>query len=544
MDNENKQVLIHSKGFNMSDDRAAFDLETEYNKVKVGIKTLEDAVLTLGQLRRIDPRIASKEVVLKALYERDLPMLREISNYFYTISGVYQRACDYFANLYRFDWYVVPEIFEDEKLKTEAIIKDFVRHLAYLDNSHIKKLCNEISLKVVLNGVYYGYIIDDPKGLIIQELPPNFCRSRYSVRGVPAIEFNLAFFDKTFPSVTQRLNVLKLFPKEFQKAYVLWREGKLKPENSLEKDYGWYLLDPAKTIKFNLNNTDVPIFVSAIPAILDLDAAQDLDRRKQMQQLLKILIQKLPLDKNGDLIFDVDEAKDIHNNAVRMLQRAIGVDVVTTFAEVDAIDLSDKNTTATQDDLKKVERTVYNAMGLSKNLFNTEGNLALEKSVLEDESTMRNLLLQFEIFFDRIIVKRTGVQKKYKFRFYMLETTQYNYKEMSKLYKEQVQIGYSKMLPQIALGHSQSSILNTAYFENEVLDLTSIMIPPLMSSTMSSGDILGKKSQTDNAENKNSTEGSSKKVETLKTEENKGGRPEKPDSEKSEKTIQNRESMS
>jgi len=27
-------------------------------------------------------------------------------------------------------------------------------------------------------------------------------------------------------------------------------------------------------------------------------------------------VQKLPIDKNGDLIFDVDEAKDIHNNAV------------------------------------------------------------------------------------------------------------------------------------------------------------------------------------------------------------------------------------
>jgi hypothetical protein len=74
----------------------------------------------------------------------------------------------------------------------------------------------------------------------------------------------------------------------------------------------------------------------------------------------------------------------------------------------------------------------------------------------------------------------------------MLETTQYNYKELSKMYKEHVQLGYSKMLPQIALGHSQSSILNTAYFENEVLHLSEIMIPPLMSSTLSSQDILGK----------------------------------------------------
>ena len=68
----------------------------------------------------------------------------------------------------------------------------------------------------------------------------------------------------------------------------------------------------------------------------------------------------------------------------------------------------------------------------------------------------------------------------------MLETTQYNYKELSKMYKEQTQLGYSKMLPQIALGHTQNSILNTAYFENEVLHLHEIMIPNLMSSTMSS----------------------------------------------------------
>jgi len=27
------------------------------------------------------------------------------------------------------------------------------------------------------------------------------------------------------------------------------------------------------------------------------------------QQLLKIIIQKMPIDKNGDLVFDVDEAK-------------------------------------------------------------------------------------------------------------------------------------------------------------------------------------------------------------------------------------------
>jgi hypothetical protein len=176
----------------------------------------------------------------------------------------------------------------------------------------------------------------------------------------------------------------------------------------------------------------MPLFVNCIPYLLDLDAAQDLDRRKQMQKLLKIIVQKLPLDKNGDLIFDVDEAKDIHNNAVEMLSRAIGVDVLTTFADIESVDMSDKNTATSVDDLEKVERTVFNSLGISRNLFNTDGNMALDKSISNDESTMRNFLLQLSIFFDRITKKRS----KLSFRLSMLETTQYNYKELAKMYKE------------------------------------------------------------------------------------------------------------
>jgi len=128
----------------------------------------------------------------------------------------------------------------------------------------------------------------------------------------------------------------------------LFKQGKLKPTFPGDQD-GWYLLDPKRTIKFNINEEDFPAFISVIPAILDLDAAQDLDRKKMAQKLLKIIIQKLPLDKNGDLVFDVDEAQELHNNAVKMLSRAIGVDVLTTFADVDVADMSDKGTTTTVD---------------------------------------------------------------------------------------------------------------------------------------------------------------------------------------------------
>ncbi len=536
-----RSEVIHAKGFNMSDNSEKYYSEavpTEYKRIKVGVKNLDDAVLNLGSIKASLPGhgYTQKATILRALADNDLTELRNISNFYYNMNGIYQRVCNYFAFLYRYDWYVVPEIYGADEVKEEKVLKDFAKVLNYLDNSNIRKICGDIALSVIKDGAYYGYIVPSNEALVLQQLPIGFCRTRYTVRGLPAVEFNMKFFD-TFRDPGYRMKVLKLFPDEFAKGYMLYKQNKLVPDFPGDNSGAWYLLEPENCVKFNFNNSDVPMFVNAIPALLDLDAAQDLDRRKQMQKLLKIIIQKLPMDKNGDLIFDIDEARDIHNNAVEMLRRAVGVDVLTTFADIDSVDMSDKNTSTTTDDLEKVERAVFNSLGISQNLFNTDGNMSLEKSILNDESSVRNLLLQFSIFFDRVTRARCTNSKKYFFKLYMLETTQYNYRELAKLYKEQTQLGYSKMLPQIALGHSQSFILNTAHFENEILHLQEIMIPPLMSSTMSSEDVLGKKEKSTTNKNQNTTTAST-------GTEKSSGRPEKPDDQKSDKTIQNKESMS
>jgi hypothetical protein len=345
----------------------------------------------------------------------------------------------------------------------------------------------------------------------------------------------MKFFDDYFRDTTQRMRVLNLFPKEFKKGYVLYKEGKLKPDFAGDTS-GWYLLDPKSSIKFNLNGEDYPALISVIPALIDLDEAQALDRKKMQQKLLKIIIQKMPVDKNGDLIFDVDEARELHNNAVKMLGKAIGIDVLTTFADVDVADMADKNTTTSVDELEKVERTVYNEAGVSQMQFNTDGNIALEKSILNDEASMYNLLLQFESFINDLLAPYNKAPKKLVYKAQLLTTTIYNYKEMAKLYKEQTQMGYSKMLPQIALGQSQSSILANAYFENDVLDLLNVFIPPLMSSTMNAEALNGGAKKDDKSKNPSGKQ-------KAPGEEGQAGRKEKADDEKSEKTIANREAM-
>ena len=95
---------------------------------------------------------------MKAIGDYNIKEMRNISNYFYRVSGIYRTACNYLANLYRYDWYVVPEVY-DESTKEDKILKDFSKVLNYLDNSYIRKICGDIALSVIRNGCYYAYIV-------------------------------------------------------------------------------------------------------------------------------------------------------------------------------------------------------------------------------------------------------------------------------------------------------------------------------------------------------------------------------------------------
>lgn len=286
-------------------------------------------------------------------------------------------------------------------------------------------------------------------------------------------------------------------------------------------------MDADLAIKFNLMGTDVPLFISIIPKLMDLEDAQDLDQKKMEQQLIRLIIQEMPIDKNGDLIFDVDEARELHRNAVQMVGDAVGINVLTTFADVAVEDLSDHGNESAADQLDKVERQVYNEAGVSQMQFNTSGNLALEKSIANDEATMTDLLLQFGTYTERLLKRNFNKNpRRLVFRVTMLPTTIYNYKDLSKLYKEQTQVGFSKLLPQIALGESPSVVLATAVFENGMMKLDEIFTPPQMSSTVS-------KTQQSGGGNSGSNPSAGEQ----------GGRPELAPDEKSDKTIANEESQ-
>ena len=240
---KNRKEEIKKKGFRMDVHGTSLSEQVvpannftpvDFSKIKIGTKRISDAVLTLSNYEKVDKRFTEKDFILKAISDNHKEDMREISNFYFKASGIYSRLCRYMAYLYRYDWMVTPYI--NDKVVSEkdldTVLADFYKILLYLDNSDLKALFGEIALKVIRNGCYYGYLIPSQDRVIIQELPVNYCRTRFTVKGRPAIEFNMRYFDEMFKDTTQRMQMLKLFPAEFKKGYRLYKDGKLPPQFS------------------------------------------------------------------------------------------------------------------------------------------------------------------------------------------------------------------------------------------------------------------------------------------------------------------------
>ena len=110
---------IKKKGFAMTTAPVLPDTGDAYNvvdfsKIKVGLKTLDDAILdNVGEFKKANPRLGDKHEVMRAIENLDYATMRDISNFFFKTSGIYSRLCRYMAYLYRYAWMVTPYVNEE-----------------------------------------------------------------------------------------------------------------------------------------------------------------------------------------------------------------------------------------------------------------------------------------------------------------------------------------------------------------------------------------------------------------------------------------------
>lgn len=418
----------------------------------------------------------TSSTVKQALETRNVVELRKISQYFYYTSGEYRRLVKYAAQLLTFDYLVVPRTSAD-KFEKPAFKKSFEKILSYVKQAGIEETSYEIAFAVVRDGIYYGYeqILGNNQ-ISLQQLPPDYCRTRYKVNGIYQIEFDNKYFDQ-FRLEEDKLDAFAGFPKEFESYYNAYKK---------DPDMRWVALDP-QFARAHLIDDAIPMFSSVFNDILELDEYKNLDKTKMALSVYTLLVQKIPLNKDNELALYMEEIVDLHQNARKMIKNP-AIDVLTTPCDMEPLTLdSGANSRVERDNIEKATSMIYNSAGTPVALFNSgtgTGSIGLNLSVKVDESLMFPLLKQFERWYNN---KFAELSPSFEFGMVFPLITIFNYMERATGYQNAATYGFpTKLLALTALGVRQFDASFLLDYENLLLDLSNRM-QPLASSHTSSG---------------------------------------------------------
>ncbi len=474
---------------------------------------------TISSLRRP----LTKEELIDIIQSGDPRDIREVSRYYMRFCGEYAQMIDYRSTLLSYAYLVVPHY--DIKNPPKKLDSMYAKTSKQLKEANFDNLFPRINKIILSEGVFYGLLKEtEDHRIVFYRLPCQWCRSRFQDENdLHILEINLSYFDQVVSDEVERKQLLSLFPKYIQSRYKSRKNRDL-----------WVEIPPSEGgICFSFNDEMVPPFISAAIAAEELQDARDREQERDDNELHKLLIQKLPIDKtNGELLFTLPEAEELHNSVCNMLGNQDSIDVLTTYADVKLESVQEPDTAASssQSRLNKYTQNVYNEMGVSQEIFNaSNGSTALTYSIKKDIAQMYSWSKQYEIWINTYL-RACGKNSLY-FSIRILPSSTIFKKEDADMYLKTAQYGYPKMAVAAVMGIDVLDMVHIADFENNIIGLETIM-KPLSSSYTQSGD--------ENSKN-------SEKIKTGSTQirdiTNEGGRPPLDESERADRTQQNIEGM-
>ena len=439
------------------------------------------------------------EEIEKIIASGSIEEQQKLSRYFYDRDGFYKRIILYYATLLKYSGLLVPNPSFGNQLSKLPLKKLYFKAMRYIEHLNLPEILTRMSIKALIDGCYYGVIKNlDKEQFTIIDLPSGFCRSRYKDGfGNDLIEFDVRYFYSII-DMQKRVETLKSYPKVISSWFKRFDSGKTTES--------WVLIPGEIGICFPFFDDGRPLFLSVIPATIQYDEAVENERERELEDIRKIIVQKVPHLTDGQLLFEPDEALEMHAGTVGMLRGNKNLSVLTTYADVDAV-VSKTSNEGAANALEKMVQNSYSQAGASINLFSPTGTQALATSINNDMALMMILGNKYSRFIT-FIINQLFANQNLSFSYVILPINYYNQKEYIDETLKLAQSGYSFLLPSIASGVSQYSLMNVKELENDVLKLHDMLIPLTSSYTQS---------------------GTGNPV----------GAPKKPDEEKAVKTIQN-----
>lgn len=456
----------------------------------------------------------TQEEIQKIIEHGSFVEQQRLSRNFFNVDGFYRQTMVFLATLLKYTGILIPSPAYGKDLKTAHIQKKYYNAIDFVSKINFSSFFTECALRALVDGCYYGIVQRlDKNTFSVINLPYAYCASNFKdEQGRDVIEFNVSYF-RTITDEDERERTLAAYPEEVSTAYNLWSTGK--------RSSPWVYVSTEVGICFPFFEGN-PVLLNIIPATLKYGEALENELVKGKEEIRKIIVQEIPHLSDGRLLFEPEEAEEIHRGAVEMMRGDPNISVITSYGSVSSISAK-----TTADNINSALdgflNNIYAQAGVSRQIFASDSIAGLEASLNSCTALMMYLANKFANFMTHLINRLYG-NSNITFKYTILPVTYYNQDDFIKSSLNMANSGFSYIIPAVAMGITQKDLCDLRDLELEVLKLDERLKPLSTAFTQSAN-------ADNNAASQNPNKGEG------------AGRPALDPSERSEKTTANRESL-
>lgn len=427
-------------------------------------------------------------------YEKEL---RALARFLENTSPIYRGVVSYLSSIP-----IVAPVLIPNRTDLSTMKVQYEKASSYLAKLNLADNLIQVYHTCVRYDVFYGIEFEndeDAIGYSIRQVDPDYCRISGKEYGSYTFQMDMSFFQKQ-ENADVDTTLLEEFeqyiPNFFTKAF-----------NAYKRDYRkrWVDIPSEKSICIKLNvglDYCYPPYASIYNDVQNIEDYKALGKVAEEQTNYKIIGFKIPRfesakqERPDAFAIKMSTATMFYELARDSIADSIGI--FYSPMEWESIKFSD-GTTNSRDKVKEATDQLYDSLGISRMLFNSDNATTLKYSTKVDQSIIFQLNKQIATWISRkFIYKHKGT-----FRVRLLDVTTLNQEDMyNNMYIKGGQYGQPNHLYLKAIeGGDPQELMAMNYLQNEILEIPTKFIPMTSSNTMSATDVTSPTVEDSDSEN-------------------------------------------
>lgn len=400
----------------------------------------------------------------------------------YVASSVVGKVIDYYQSHPTYNYTVFPVLGNKVYDVDGNMQQDFIDVAYALNRLNIPTNAPYFFKETLIDGVTYFYKIEDSTGIVYMKFPSEWCRISNVTDGVYRYRIDMSKIKAEFADS---------LPQELQTAYQTYTGGKISADDPKWYDSKWYMvseLGMAFTFDYNSlfnGGTAISPFANALVDSLELDKAKDNIDIKDQLDTTRLIHSKIPVDSNGEPTLDLEVAKIFDQQMrSRLPEGAVAVSSPSTITNVPLKGAGNEGVYAT---VNSGLEQLFVDLGVSEPLFGgpTNSSQVVKETIKKDANWIyTNLFPMLENYYN-FELTQVKTKSKAPWNIKFIRESNFTLKDDIANYKDLLSYGGSRLDYLAATGSSPIKIASQLKFEQEVLDIDSLMVVKPTSNTIS-----------------------------------------------------------